>query len=185
MLEQHKRSKNHKKNEKEYIIANPTSSESSMFKSISHGEKNANETIVDTANILDGIDQISEQKKETEKMENVLKTKTTLDSLRICLFCNKESDGVKKNIDHMRFKHSFTLLDVDCLVDLKGMLTYMASRIHVGHLCLFCSKQFKEPMSCQQHMIDSCHCIMNMEDEDEYVDFYDFSKTYENHPFII
>ena len=26
---------------------------------------------------------------------------------------------------------------------------------------------------------------MNMEDEDEYVDFYDFSKTYENHPLVI
>jgi hypothetical protein len=26
---------------------------------------------------------------------------------------------------------------------------------------------------------------MNMEDEDEYVDFYDFSKTYDNHPLII
>jgi hypothetical protein len=26
---------------------------------------------------------------------------------------------------------------------------------------------------------------MNMEDEDEYVDFYDFSKTYENHPLMI
>ena len=34
-------------------------------------------------------------------------------------------------------------------------------------------------------MLDSCHCIMNMEDEDEYVDFYDFSKTYDNHPLII
>lgn len=26
---------------------------------------------------------------------------------------------------------------------------------------------------------------MNMEDEDEYLDFYDFSKTYENHPLLI
>lgn len=26
---------------------------------------------------------------------------------------------------------------------------------------------------------------MNMEDEDEYVDFYDFSKTYQNHPLMI
>lgn len=26
---------------------------------------------------------------------------------------------------------------------------------------------------------------MNMEDEEEYVDFYDFSKTYENHPLLI
>lgn len=34
-------------------------------------------------------------------------------------------------------------------------------------------------------MIDKGHCMMNMEDEDEYVDFYDFSKTYENHPLLI
>jgi hypothetical protein len=27
--------------------------------------------------------------------------------------------------------------------------------------------------------------MMNMEDEEEYVDFYDFSKTYENHPLLI
>jgi hypothetical protein len=26
---------------------------------------------------------------------------------------------------------------------------------------------------------------MNMEDEDEYVDFYDFRKIYENHPLLI
>jgi len=34
-------------------------------------------------------------------------------------------------------------------------------------------------------MIDKSHCFMNMEDEDEYVDFYDFSKTYENHPLLL
>jgi pre-60S factor REI1 len=119
-----------------------------MFKSISHGEKA--DSSQNTSNILEKIDDVSEQKKENEKMEVALKTtKTTLDSLRICLFCNKESDGVKKNIDHMRLKHSFTILDVDCLVDLKGMLTYMASRIHMGGMCLFCSKSFKEGIQCQ------------------------------------
>lgn len=151
-----------------------------MFKSISHADKSE---IVDTTNILDGLNDISE--KSVDEKKDAPKVKTTLDSLRICLFCNKECDGVKKNIDHMRLKHSFTILDVDCLVDLKGMLTYMASRIQMGCLCLFCSKQFKEPCHAQNHMIDSCHCVMNMEDEDEYVDFYDFSKTYENHPLII
>jgi pre-60S factor REI1 len=125
MLDQHKKSKNHKKNEKAYVAANPNVSESSMFKSISHADKS--ETISANENILDGIDQESEQKSEPLKVKE--SCKTTLDSLRICLFCNKESDGVKKNIDHMRIKHSFTILDVDCLVDLKGMLTYMASRI--------------------------------------------------------
>ena len=31
-------------------------------------------------------------------------------------------------------------------------------------------------------MIDMAHCRINMEDEEEYLDFYDFTKTYENHP---
>ena len=47
-----------------------------------------------------------------------------------------------------------------------------------GPACDACEKA-------QQHMIDKGHCRMNMEDEDEYVDFYDFSKTYENHPLLI
>jgi hypothetical protein len=34
-------------------------------------------------------------------------------------------------------------------------------------------------------MMDKSHCVMNMEDEEEYLDFYDFSKTYENHPLLI
>ena len=28
-------------------------------------------------------------------------------------------------------------------------------------------------------------CCMNMEGEDEYVDFYDFSKTYENFELVV
>jgi pre-60S factor REI1 len=40
----------------------------------------------------------------------------------------------------MRIEHSFILLDIDCLVDLKGILNYMAERIHIGQLCLYCSK---------------------------------------------
>ena len=85
MLDQHKKSKNHKKNEKEYIKKNPNVSESSMFKSISHADRS--ETISDTTNILDGIDAESEQKSENLKMDNALNVresvKTTLDSLRI------------------------------------------------------------------------------------------------------
>lgn len=111
--------------------------------------------------------------------------KTAIDSLRNCLFCNKEHSGLKKCIDHMRVYHSFTLLDVDCLVDLKGLLGYIATRIQVGKLCLFCSKQFSEGQSCQQHMLDKGHCVMNMEDEEEFLDYYDFTKTYENHPLLI
>ena len=37
-----------------------------------------------------------------ENNSDEIPTKTTLESLRVCLFSNYESDGVKKNLDHMR-----------------------------------------------------------------------------------
>jgi pre-60S factor REI1 len=52
----------------------------------------------------------------------------------------------------------------------------------MGALCLFCDKQFSDGRKCQQHMLDKSHCMMNMDDEEEYLEFYDFTKTYENHP---
>lgn len=80
---------------------------------------------------------------EDSQDSSKLPSKTTLDSLRICLFCNKESEGVKKNLDHMRLEHSFFILDVDCVISLKGLLTYIAERVQLGYLCLYCSKMFK------------------------------------------
>jgi pre-60S factor REI1 len=114
--------------------------------------------------------------------DSKLPVKTSLDSLRICLFCNKELSGVKKCLDHMRLKHSFYVLDVDCVTSLKGLLTYIAERIQLGYLCLFCSKMFRNSRRCQQHMMDKAHCFMNVDDEHEYEQYYDFSKTYEGHP---
>ena len=66
---------------------------------------------------------------EEDSETNSIPVRTTLESLRICLFCNLESDGVKKNLDHMRYRHSFTILDIECLINLKGLLAYIAERI--------------------------------------------------------
>jgi pre-60S factor REI1 len=106
--------------------------------------------------------------------------KTAMDNLRICLFCSKQADGVKRNLDHMRVAHSFYVLDIDCLISLKAMLYYLAEKIQVGHLCINCNKNFGTGQAAQNHMLDMCHCCMNSEDfEDEYEYFYDFSGTYE------
>lgn len=112
MLDEHKKSKKHKREEKEWLIKNP-GQDSSIFKSMATN-----------SNILSELDQTESQKAP--------KIETSLDSIRICLFCNKKHDGLKKNLDHMLKKHSFVLLDVDCLTDIKGMLRYMAERIHLG-----------------------------------------------------
>ena len=78
-----------------------------------------------------------------ENNSEEIPTKTTLESLRICLFCNLESEGVKKNLDHMRHRHNFTILDIECLINLKGILAYIAERIQLGKLCLTCNRQFR------------------------------------------
>ena len=82
----------------------------------------------------------------------------------------------------MRVRHSFYLLDIDCVTSLKGLLTYIAERIQLGYLCLFCNKMFRNARRCQQHMMDKSHCFMNVDDEHEYEQYYDFSQTYEGHP---
>jgi len=33
-------------------------------------------------------------------------------------------------------------------------------------------------------MMDKGHCLMNTDDEEEYEEFYDFTKTYEDHPLV-
>ena len=186
-LDEHKKSKKHKKSEKEYLAKHEGMSSSDIFKSISHSQASlADRSESINANMLGDIDQPEIKRLEVEEDSKQHEHRpTALESTRICLFCDKVFEGVKKCVDHMRLKHGFLILDVDCLVDLKGLLTYMAERIQLGQLCLFCSKQFRDPRRCQQHMIDKSHCFMNMEDEDEYLDFYDFSKTYENHPLLL
>lgn len=131
-LDQHKKSKKHKKNAKDF--SGDDSANSSMFKSIPEG------SIEQSKEEESGKLQMMEADEAKEKQ----KKRTTLESLKVCLFCNEEKSGVKKMLDHMRIKHSFFLIDVDCLVDLKGLLTYLAEKVHIGQMCVFCNKIFKD-----------------------------------------
>jgi len=54
---------------------------------------------------------------------------TSMDNLRICIFCNHKSEGIKKNLDHMRKNHSFFVLDIDCLISLKALLYYVSEKV--------------------------------------------------------
>lgn len=126
-LDEHKKSKKHRKNEKAYKLQNPDASKSTLF-----------------PNNTNFLDQLSKDSEKLEVIENTYSqmkpVKTSLDSLKVCLFCNKEFTGFKKCLDHMRINHSFFILDVDSLINLKAILTYIAERINIGQVCLFCSK---------------------------------------------
>lgn len=100
MLDEHKRSKKHKKTEKEYLQAHPEESLSSIFKSITF--ETSHDALSDLQLSLMGANEPLSLEEDSNESKTSVPTKTTLESLRICLFCNKESEGVKKNLDHMR-----------------------------------------------------------------------------------
>jgi pre-60S factor REI1 len=78
----------------------------------------------------------------------------------------------------MRLKHNFMILDIECLVNLKGLLAYIAERVQLGKMCLGCDKQFRSSARCQQHMMDKGHCMMPMDNDEEFEIFYDFRRAY-------
>lgn len=130
------------------MLKHPDASDSSMFKSMSldtsvRSEKSSLK--LEESKGVDGSEKlVVEENSEELLREGRSARETALENPRRCLFCNKQCAGIKKCLDHMRIMHSFVILDVDCLVDLKGLQEYLAERIHIGNLCLFCSKTFKD-----------------------------------------
>jgi pre-60S factor REI1 len=97
-----------------------------------------------------------------------------------CLFSGKDfgAENLEALLEHMRVKYGFFIPFVENIVDLEGLLIYAGRKIGVGHECLWCHQVFSSRAACRQHMIDSGHCKIRMEtddDEDEWEEFYDFS----------
>lgn len=63
---------------------------------------------------------------------------------------------------------------------MEGLIRYLAEKINVGLLCIYCenkkTKDFKSPQAVRKHMIDKGHCFMNTDHFDEYEEYYDFSS---------
>jgi len=155
-FKQHLQSRKHKENEK-------------VFKSKQKKEEHSESTI--------HTDDISSS--ETSMIKRV----TTIESKKACLFCNQEFGTIKKNLDHMQAKHSFFIPAIEYVCDLNGLLHYLAEKIQVGLLCIFCDnkgcKAFKTGQAVQGHMTDKGHCMMaTLDNEEEFVDYYDFTATY-------
>lgn len=172
MMEQHLNTKKHKKNAQQKGRRGSFSTDDGAS-----SIKKDSETQSDKNNPFDE-EFVDKSLTENSKIEEP--RKTAMDSLRICLFCNQPSTGVKKNLDHMRKEHSFYILDIDCLISLKALLHYLAEKINIGHCCIKCNRSFQDALAVQNHMKDLCHCCMNSDAfDDEYEYFYDFAPTYE------
>ena len=100
-----------------------------------------------------------------------------------CLFCPHHSVGLEENLKHMTRSHSFFIPDLEYVVDLKGLVTYLCEKVGMGNMCLYCNdkgKSFFSLEAVQSHMVDKGHTKMNYDGDAvlEYADFYDFSSSY-------
>ncbi|KAI9218294.1 C2H2 type zinc-finger-domain-containing protein, partial [Blastocladiella britannica] len=111
-----------------------------------------------------------------------------------CLFCNLRLPTMEDAIDHMASAHSFFIPDMDFLMDLPGLLTYLGEKIAIGNACLWCYSPyrnghedkythglFKSMADVRKHMDAKGHCKIAYEDgaDLEVADYYDFSSTWE------
>ncbi|KAF9094547.1 hypothetical protein BGX29_009455 [Mortierella sp. GBA35] len=107
----------------------------------------------------------------------------------VCLFCSHQSTDALSNYGHMRTAHGFFLPSSERLIDLEGMLAYLADKLVENLDCLWCTPSvfsthlrpdqelnagFANLASVRRHMLDKGHCKLAMEHgaEREYADFY-------------
>nr|CCA17466.1 conserved hypothetical protein [Albugo laibachii Nc14] len=110
-----------------------------------------------------------------EQMESI--------SVHDCIFCNFQGAHLEDNLKHMLEEHGFFIPDQECVVDLEGLLRYLAQKVKCGHVCLYCNgKIFQTFQDVQKHMRDLSHCKICYDecDLDEYLDYYDYSKNHDD-----
>jgi pre-60S factor REI1 len=90
----------------------------------------------------------------------------------------------------MSLVHSFFIPDADYLIDISGLISYLALKILVGNICIFCngqSREFRTTEAVWQHMVDKSHCKIAYDTEEdrlEISDYYDFTSSYPDFPEI-
>jgi pre-60S factor REI1 len=81
----------------------------------------------------------------------------------------------------MGHAHGLFIPEKEYLVDLRGLIVYLSDKVSVGHVCIYCNKQFNSSEGARAHMIDKGHCKIPYTSSTEimeYSDYYDFSASY-------
>ncbi|CAO1615950.1 unnamed protein product [Parajaminaea phylloscopi] len=114
-----------------------------------------------------------------------LSAATRIDPAKQCIFCPTSGfEDLEASLDHMQRQHGFFVPERPYLIDLPGLAQYLADKVSVGHLCLYCNgrgRGFNTAEAVRKHMLDKYHCKVaydREEDQLELSDFYDFSSSY-------
>eukprot|EP01063_Lacrimia_lanifica_P014221 TRINITY_DN20856_c0_g1_i1.p1 TRINITY_DN20856_c0_g1~~TRINITY_DN20856_c0_g1_i1.p1 ORF type:complete len:377 (+),score=191.21 TRINITY_DN20856_c0_g1_i1:65-1195(+) len=94
-----------------------------------------------------------------------------------CLFSSYTAPTPEDALCHMAKTYNFTLPLADKVIDVPGLLRYLARKVN-GGLCLCCDKVKDTRAGIQQHMISVGHCMIKL-GEGEYAEFYDKSVPFQ------
>jgi len=107
-----------------------------------------------------------------------------IDPAEECMFCGGRQSSLEQSVEHMSTAHGFFVPERKYLVDLGGLLKYLADKVTVGNVCLWCNgrgRSFHDLGAVRKHMLDKSHCKVayeTSEDQLELSDFYDFRSSY-------
>mmetsp|Transcript_39303 Transcript_39303/g.47595 ORF Transcript_39303/g.47595 Transcript_39303/m.47595 type:complete len:403 (-) Transcript_39303:207-1415(-) len=94
-----------------------------------------------------------------------------------CQVCNDRDAALL----HMGNKFGFYIPDKEYVSDWEGLLKYLAAKVQLGNMCLYCNKQFGSADAARKHMIDKSHCKVpygqgEADAEEELEDFYEYNR---------
>ncbi|KAJ2311111.1 pre-60S factor rei1 [Coemansia sp. Cherry 401B] len=101
-----------------------------------------------------------------------------------CLFCTHTAPSFEANMEHMEHAHSLFIPDLEYLVDLRGLIKYLADKISVANVCIHCNgrgRMLHSLEAVRKHMADKRHWKIAYDSEIDILeisDFYDFSSTH-------
>jgi len=97
-----------------------------------------------------------------------------------CLMCPKVCKTIEGLLKHMIEKHQFLIPDIEYVKDMNGLIDFLQQKVYIGFCCLGCEKSFHSFQSTHRHMIDKRHIFISEEGEEEIIDFYDYSSSWES-----
>ena len=148
--------------------------------SVGRAEKSTDEFVNDTAQAAKERTRAVDQTAKAaiigaEKAVNNIVANTSI-------FDNEEFSTTDECVQYMAEKFGFFIPDLECLVDLEGLLVYLGEKVKIKGRCLYCQQTFFPGESCRNHMICESHCKLRYEnsvDKEEYEEFYDHEHNTE------
>lgn len=161
-------------------LSNPTSQPADPNRSLVTATKSAVQALTSPTIAQDATD--AEVKGDVVSRRS---SATRIDPAKQCIFCPTSGFvDLDASLEHMQRQHGFFIPEQSYLTDLPGLAEYLADKVSVGHLCLYCNgrgRGFSTAEAARKHMRDKYHCKVAYDYEDDQLelsDFYDFSSSY-------